>query len=285
MSFISPTLPLEVYGEANIRLGKIEEAEGVTILFAVESGSRAWGFPSPDSDNDVRFFYTRPLGDYLGLKEPRDVIERPIDGLWDIGGWDLRKALTLLVKGNATVAEWLSSPLIYREHGPFPYKLRDLIKRNANPAASARHYYGLTNTCYQSEIARYPTSAQVDRYVAEGTTVKGMVTVNLKKYLYAIRGAVSIAWIRRYDEVPPMTMPALMSMDIVPTDVRDEINKLLTLKSTMGEFGFGTRRLALDTFIEETLSWVKERGMDRIPEDTVFATEANALLLEALGIA
>lgn len=284
MSFIAPTIPLATYGEANIRLGKLEAEENVTILFAVESGSRAWGFPSPDSDNDVRFFYTRPLSAYLGLSEPRDVIERPIDGRWDISGWDLRKAMRLLVKGNATVAEWLSSPLIYREHGPFPYRLRDLIKRNANPAESARHFYGLTNTCYKGEISNRPSSAKVDECVRDGATIKGIVTVNLKKYLYAIRGAASIAWIARYDEVPPMSMPALMAVSIFPDAVRAEINSLLSMKATMGEFGHGTRRLVLDTFIEEMLEWVKVQGMDKIPEDPVFAGEANQLLLEALGV-
>jgi predicted nucleotidyltransferase len=284
MSFIAPTIPLDVYGEANVRLGKVEAKENVTILMAVESGSRAWGFPSPDSDNDVRFFYVRPLSHYVGLEAPRDVVEQPIDGLWDVNGWDLGKALRLLVKGNATVAEWLSSPLIYREHGPFPYKLRDLIKRNASPAASARHYYGLTKTCFQSEIGSRPTAELVEEAAAAGATLKGITTVNLKKYLYALRGAACIAWIKRYDEVPPMTLPHLASHDILPSDTRDEMTKLLRLKATMGEFGHGVRIKALDNFIVEQMDWVIERRMDRLPIDPTFAAEANQLLLEALGI-
>lgn len=284
MSFIAPTIPLEIYGEANMRLGKVEAEENVTILFAVESGSRAWGFPSPDSDLDVRFFYVRPLSQYMGLAAPRDVIEHKIDGLWDVNGWDLGKALRLLVKGNATVAEWLSSPLIYREHGPLPYRLRDLIKRNSSPAASARHYYGLTNTCYIREFKNKPTSAQVDQWVTEGVQVKGIVTVELKKYLYALRGAACISWIRRYNETPPMTLPALLSHDIVPDDARAEITRLLHRKATMGEFGHGTRIDALDAFIEEQIAWVQEKGMDKPIDDPAFAAEANQLLLDALGI-
>ncbi len=284
MSFHAPELTREAFGEGNSRLGKIEAEENVTVLFAIESGSRAWGFPSPDSDYDVRFFYVRPLSHYMGLTPPRDVIERKIDGLWDVNGWDLRKALQLLVKGNATVAEWLSSPLIYREHGPLPYKLRDLIKRNASPAASARHYYGLTRTCYQGEISCRPTSAQVDRAVETGATIKGILTVNLKKYFYAIRGACAIAWIRRYDEVPPMTLPALMSHDIMPSDVRTKVNEMMTQKATMGEFGHGTRIAVLDDFIEAQLAWVAENGMDKMPDDPAFAADANQLMLDALGV-
>lgn len=284
MSYHAPELTREAYGEANMRLGKIESSEGVTILFATESGSRAWGFPSPDSDYDVRYLYVRPISRYLGMKEPRDVLGPEIDGLWDMHGWDLRKAMQLLVKGNATVAEWLSSPLIYREHGPFPYKLRDLIKRNASPVASARHYYGLTKGCYHGEISNRPTAEENARNAAAGVIVKGLTTVNLKKYFYAARGAAAIAWVRRYDEVPPMTLPHLMSMDIMPADAREVINRLLGIKATMGELGEGQRQPALDAFIEEQMAWVKENGMDKAPEDVKFAAEANQLLLDALGV-
>lgn len=284
MSFTAPTLPLDVYGEANVRLGRVEAEENVTILFAVESGSRAWGFPSPDSDNDVRFFFIRPLSQYVGLETPRDVIERPIDEPWDLNGWDLGKALRLLVKGNATVAEWLSSPLIYREHGPFPYKLRDLIKRHTDPETSARHYFGLTKSCYASEIGCRPDAATMEESRRSGAIIKGLTEVNLKKYLYAIRGAACISWIRRYNEVPPMSLPALLAMDIVPQPVRAEIDALLKRKATMGEFGFGQRIEALDEFILVQMDWVTERGMDRIPVDVAFQAEANDLLLAAHGL-
>jgi predicted nucleotidyltransferase len=284
MSFVAPEITREAYGEANIRLGKIEAADGVTILFAVESGSRAWGFPSPDSDYDVRFFYIRPISSYLGLSEPRDVIERPIEEPWDLNGWDLRKALRLLINGNATVAEWLSSPLIYREHGPFPYRLRDLIKRHASPNASARHYYGLTRTCYAGEIASRPTAAVVAAATARGETIKGSSEVNYKKYFYAVRGACAISWIRRYSEIPPMTLPALLSHDVIPSDARELVGALQRAKATMGEAGRGVRQGALDSFIEEQLAWAKENGMDRHVVAGSFVVEANQLLLDALGI-
>lgn len=284
MSFIAPTLPPDVFGEANVRLGRVEAEENITVVFAVESGSRAWGFPSPDSDNDVRFFYVRPISHYLGLETPRDVVERPIDGLWDLNGWDLRKALSLLVKGNATVAEWLSSPLIYREHGPLPYRLRDLIKRNASPAASARHYFGLTRQCYEGEINNRPSAEVIAQAERDGVIIKGLTQVNLKKYFYAIRGACAITWIQRYGEVPPMTLPALMSHDIMPNAARDEVQRLLVRKATMGEVGMGARIPALDSFIQGSIAWVKDKGFDRLPVDEAFQREANQLMLDALGV-
>lgn len=87
------------------KLHEIEAEEGVRILLAVESGSRAWGFASPDSDYDVRFLYVRRAEDYLRLDAVRDVIERPIDDELDINGWDLQKALRLLYKSNPTLFE------------------------------------------------------------------------------------------------------------------------------------------------------------------------------------
>ena len=97
------------------QLRRIEEEEHIKILLAVESGSRAWGFASPDSDYDVRFIYIRPTQDYLRLDSVRDVIELPIDEVLDINGWDLQKTLRLLHKSNPTLFEWFSSPIVYRE--------------------------------------------------------------------------------------------------------------------------------------------------------------------------
>ncbi len=284
MSYTAPSATLEVVAEANRRLGKIEAEEGVTVFFAIESGSRAWGFPSPDSDYDVRYFYTRPLRDYMGLESPKDVINREIDGLWDINGWDIGKAIRLLANGNASAAEWLSSPIIYIQHGSIPFKLRDLIKRHANPDQSARHYYGLGKTCYQSEIARAPTLSAVLDANARGEFIKGITTINQKKYLYALRASICLSWIERYNEIPPMTMPSLMSHDIIPDAVRSEIDDLLRRKANMGEFLEGPRIPTLDEFIEGRLAWAKGSGFDKLVPNKAFQAEANELLLGAYGL-
>ncbi len=104
----------DILAEINVKLDEIEKKEGVRILHAVESGSRAWGFASPDSDYDVRFIYVRPKADYLRLDEPKDFIEWQLDEVLDINGWDLKKALKQFAKGNATLYEWSGSPIVYR---------------------------------------------------------------------------------------------------------------------------------------------------------------------------
>ena len=113
-------------GKIQEQIRRIEESENIKILLAVESGSRAWGFASPDSDYDVRFVYIRRPEDYLRLDAIRDVIELPIDDILDINGWDLQKTLRLLYKSNPTLFEWFSSPFVYQET-EFADKLRDLM--------------------------------------------------------------------------------------------------------------------------------------------------------------
>jgi hypothetical protein len=265
MTFRPDPHTLPIFGEANRRLGQIEQAEGVTVLFACESGSRAWGFPSPDSDYDVRYIYVHPTARYVGLNPPRDVIERDPDGEWDVDGWDLRKALSLLLKGNATLAEWLNSPIVYRENSLVAPRLRDLIKRHASAERSARHYYGMTNKCYLGDIAN-PGEA------------------NLKKYLYAVRGALCLDWIARYDEVPPMDVPRLLSHLVIATSARAAIDELLARKRVTGELGKGERIPPLDALIEANLAWAKSRGFDQIGIDPQFASETEALLLDVLGV-
>ncbi len=107
-------------------LARIEGEEGVRIVYACESGSRAWGFPSRDSDYDARFLYIRPVEWYLSITEKRDVIERPISNMLDITGWDLRKALRLFRKSNPPLLEWLQSPTVYKETGSAAEALRSL---------------------------------------------------------------------------------------------------------------------------------------------------------------
>ena len=97
------------------RLIEIEAKNAIKIVYACESGSRAWGFPSANSDYDVRFIYIRPVDWYLSIYEKRDVIEYPIDEQLDISGWDLKKALQLLRKTNPPLLEWLGSPIVYLE--------------------------------------------------------------------------------------------------------------------------------------------------------------------------
>lgn len=121
-------------------LDDIETDEHVKIVYACESGSRAWGFPSADSDYDVRFVYVRPVEWYLSLDQKRDVIERPISEGLDISGWDLRKDLQLFRKSNPPLLEWLGSPIVYRERYSVAAKMRALAEIHYSPSACQHHY-------------------------------------------------------------------------------------------------------------------------------------------------
>ena len=134
------TIAPAVRAEVETRLAGIEASEGVRFLLAIESGSRAWGFPSPDSDYDIRFVYVREREWYLGLTPGRDVIEQPIVDEIDLNGWDIRKALNLLLKSNATLGEWMDSPIRYRPDDPVVARIKALADAVLNPRALGHHY-------------------------------------------------------------------------------------------------------------------------------------------------
>jgi len=125
----SPEHPIAagIRAEIDARLTDIEARFGVRVLYACESGSRGWGFASPDSDYDVRFIYVHSLSWYLKVSAQRDVIEVPISDELDINGWELRKSLGLLKKGNATLIEWLDSPVVYRADADFLRAIREAV--------------------------------------------------------------------------------------------------------------------------------------------------------------
>src|SRR3972149_12214123 len=122
------------------KLTEIESNENVKIFYACESGSRAWGFPSSDSDYDVRFMYLHSTEWYLTIDTQRDVIEHPVNGQLDINGWDIRKALKLFQKSNPPLMEWLGSTIRYLEKFTIAAKMRELLPRYYSSAACAYHY-------------------------------------------------------------------------------------------------------------------------------------------------
>lgn len=239
-------------------LERIEREEHVRILFAVESGSRAWGFPSPDSDYDARFVYVREADWYLSLQPGRDVIELPIDGDFDVNGWDIRKALLLLLKPNPVLLEWLSSPIRYRWNDGACARLEAFARRTAYARACLHHYLSLSRRLW-------------DEYV------EGRDDVNLKKYLYILRPAICIAWIReRPGEIPPMNLPELMDGIALTAGFRDEVARLLMRKAQTSEVGNGGRIGALDDFITREWAWANGQEM-RVRPDPVLREEAETL--------
>ena len=205
----------DIMAEINEKLDEIERKEGVRILHAVESGSRAWGFASPDSDYDVRFVYVRPKEDYLRLDEPRDVIEWQLDEVLDINGWDLKKALRQFAKGNATLFEWSGSPIVYRTTKEWS-RIKEVSKQFFSEKAAVYHYYGTANSTLQGYLV--------------GDAVR------YKKYFYALRPLLAARFIEEYHVAPPVLFDDLLKMDL-PEELRQAIDELLEAKkrTTEGE--------------------------------------------------
>jgi predicted nucleotidyltransferase len=258
-------IPLDVQALILARLDEIERAERVRIVLAVESGSRAWGFASADSDYDVRFLYVRRVEDYAALTVPRDVIERPIEDALDLSGWDLRKALTLGLRWNPALVEWLTSPIVYREAGWEAAALRNLFARPMGRDALIRHYYGLA----QRQFARH---------------VDGRTAVNLKKYFYVVRPAAALLWLElRREETPPMSLPALLAGVALPAGVAAALSELQRLKARTSEFGEGARVAVLDAFCAERIAWARANLPDAAPaRDPALARAAAAVFQAAV---
>lgn len=234
---VAPSQPIDPAVRAQIlaELSAIETDHGVKILCAVESGSRAWGFPSLDSDYDVRFIYVRPVQDYLTVAPRRDVIERPIDATLDIGGWDIRKALQLLVRSNAVLLEWLLSPVTYVDGGARIGNLRDLMMDTADLTALAYHYDHL-----------------LQRGFADITGSAG--EARLKTYCYALRAALASFWLRERQTPPPMDVPALLAgLDLSP-DLLPAITILVDRKSRSTEQDTTARIAEIDGFIGQVMA-------------------------------
>lgn len=229
--------------EINTRLQQAEHAHGVTILMAVESGSRAWGFHSPDSDYDARFIYAHPSEWYLSIEDRRDVIEYPIVDLIDINGWDLRKALRLFAKSNPAFLEWLNSPIRYLDQLGFAEKMQALAPDVYEPASGIYHYRSAAATTYRQYLSGDE--------------------VSLKKYFYALRPLLALRYVERERTVPPMMLQELMAQDRLAAPVRADIDQLIELKRTATERATATPLLHLHRFIEHELDRVSTLKIER----------------------
>jgi predicted nucleotidyltransferase len=224
-----------VVAAIDARLADLAASYGVRVPWAIESGSRAWGFASPDSDYDCRFFFVRPRRDHLSLWAHRDVIETPLEGLLDVNGWELGKAVRLATAGNATVGEWLRSPHVYDGDPAFRDDLLDLVAAVTDPARVRRHYLHVGRG--QWDHAR-----------------SGADRVRLKRVFYAVRPAVTLRWLDQHDGVPPMNLDELLAEADVPDDVRAEIDGLRVLKSRTRELGDAPVPRAIAAWVEQALA-------------------------------
>lgn len=216
---MSEPVSAEMRARIGAELDAIEAKEGARILFAIESGSRAWGFHSPDSDYDVRFVYARPIDWHYRLGPKRDVIERPVDAVLDVSGWELCKALELVLKSNAVIAEWLQSPVQYRADPGTVQALTEFAEEALDRVAVTWHYLSLARR-------------QLDRLAGPDGGVR------LKRYFYVLRPVLALRWMRLADKpMPPMDMAALRATcDLSPAESA-ALDRLTEQKMALSERG------------------------------------------------
>ncbi len=196
-------------------LKEIEEEFEVKVLLAVESGSRAWGFASPDSDWDVRFVYVHKPEWYMQIEDGRDVIERMYDDDVDLAGWDLRKALFLFKRSNPSLLEWIHSPIVYCQDDAFVSELHALEPEYYDLVRAMQKYRGM----YVSHNERYLQN--------EGYT--------LKRFLYYLRGVLACRWIEMYRSAPPVQFTELVQGTVMEKTILEGVNEVLRLKSESRE--------------------------------------------------
>lgn len=232
----------DVEKQIQAQLTKVETEHKVRVLLAVESGSRAWGFASQDSDYDVRFLYLREPDWYLSpfVERKRDVIELPIVDELDINGWDLRKAVTLLTKSNPALLEWFSSDLVYREAEEFRAAFKPLLEAYYSPKAGFYHYLHMAKGNFREYL--------------KGDYVK------TKKYFYVLRPVLCMRWIEANQSIPPLWFETLVAQTLTAPVLLDAVAGLLARKKAGFEIDYAPPIKVLSDFLESELARLSERA-------------------------
>jgi predicted nucleotidyltransferase len=213
----------------------LEQQHHIKIVYAVESGSRAWGFASSNSDWDVRFFYVHDYDWYLSVEEKKDNIEIILPNDLDLSGWELKKALLLYRKSNPPLLEWLRSPIVYQEHQSTAAALRNASGKYFNPKSCLYHYLHMARGNWEA-------------YFKEDI-------VRIKKYFYVLRPLLACCWIERTGEMAPMEFDIILDAAIDNPKLRSAIDALLVKKKSGEELDKGDRIEVIDEFIESKLAY------------------------------
>lgn len=257
-------IPSEVREDILNRLAAVEKNENVRILLAVESGSRAWGFASPNSDYDVRFIYIREPDWYLSvdLEDKRDVIEYPIVDDIDLNGWDIRKALRLFLRSNPAFIEWIQSPIQYMVSGNFVHAARELLPSVYSCERGIYHYRSMAKTNYRGYL-------RAD-------------LVPLKKYFYALRPLLAVRWIETYRTAPLIEFQRLLPLLAGQDELLADIHSLLEKKKQSVERELAPPVRSLNVFIENELTRLETLSVDKTRSDTAIA-KLNTLFRTTLA--
>ncbi|MBN2655510.1 MAG: nucleotidyltransferase domain-containing protein [Spirochaetales bacterium] len=220
------------------RLKEIEIEHDIKIILAVESGSRAWGFESADSDYDVRFVYMHKKDWYLHVKPKRDVIEYPIVDDFDFSGWDIKKTLELISRSNNTISEWLRSPIVYIRDNRSVDILREINNLYFSPVSSIYHYLSMAERNFDP--------------------IQKKDQIRLKKYFYVLRPTLACFWIMKYKEFPPIEFEKLLTLLDIENPVYLKIRDLLEIKKSLLEAGEIFSIGLLDSYISESLYAIRK---------------------------
>jgi predicted nucleotidyltransferase len=210
------------------KINQLERDNNIQVLFACESGSRAWGFPSPDSDYDVRFIYAREADWYLSINAKTDVVDLPVNEVLDINGWDIQKVLKLLVKSNAVIFEWMQSPIVYKQNEIFISEFKQIAPQSFSPIAAMHHYLNMAKKKYEECIADED--------------------VKLKRLMYCLRAVLSGLWIAHRKSVPPMELELLLA-EMPDSVLQTKVKELVNFKSYKEESYRHQREITLETFL------------------------------------
>jgi len=251
---------MDVRTQIDAELDRIAREHGVCILYACESGSRAWGFESADSDYDVRFIYIHPTEWYLRVVSSSDTIERPIEGLLDVSGWDLKKALHLLRKSNPPLLEWLQSPIIYRERSGVVRRVRELMPVYYEPAACHYHYLHMAHGNYREFL--------------QGDMVW------LKKYFYVLRPVLACLWIERDYGVVPIQFQTLVERILDEGSIKTAVQDLIRRKRAGEELDRGPHIPAISDFLSHEVNRLS--GFQAPPARHASSARLDQVLRECL---
>lgn len=237
-------------------------AHEITCLHAIESGSRAWGFASPDSDYDVRLLYCHPLNWYLNLFDNKDTFEFIEEDLlsvpFDIGGWDIKKALTLIYKSNAVIFEWLHSPIVYQQRSELIDNLKLISLAYFKPITIFHHYQGMAKTASIGLDLTAP--------------------IKLKKLFYLLRALLAAKWVITYETPPPVVMSEMF--ELINDETQTAILQLIALKSTCDE----RHTLQVSPLIQSAIAqlWTDLDQPDFKEKPKADATALNAFFQQVL---
>ena len=224
---------MNIANKINDALDALEKERKIKVLYACESGSRAWGFASQNSDYDIRFIYIHHPDWYLTIHNNRDVIEQTLENKLDIAGWDIRKALMLFRKSNPPLLEWLQSPIVYKQDEAFLESLRRLVAQYYSPRSCMYHYLHMAEGHFREYL-------------------RGDI-VWLKKHFYVLRPLLACKWIETKKGPPPIEFNNLVSSVVTSELLRQDIAKLQQQKQQGQELDKGLRIPSISLFIQEEL--------------------------------